>query len=167
MRRAGSITNIEMQVRRRTVTRVSAHPYVLSLNYSVLQIHQSAQCRQMYISACSSIVVLDHYEILFARYSSSAAKTFLYCNDLAAARGDKCCAEGHRNIVSKLLVKGRVMAEIYTVSLSDNVCFAYLIRQHIGRCRLLRIGTGRSIAAGQINYATRTACAPLKREDCA
>jgi hypothetical protein len=134
MWRTWSITDIEMQVRLRTVTRVSANPYGLSLNYSVLQIHQSTQSRQMYISACRSIVVFDHYEIFFARNSCTVTKTFLYRNDNATARGDKRCANWHQNIVRKLLVKGRIMAEICTVTLSDYVCFAYRVRQHIRRC---------------------------------
>ena len=166
MWRTWSITDIEMQVRRRTVTRVSAHRYDPSLNYSVLQIHHSTQSRQMYISACGSIVVFDHYEIFFARNSCTVTKTFLYRNDYAAARGDKRCANWHYKIVRKLLVKARVMAEICTVSLPDYVCFAYRVRQHIRRCRLRWIGTGRSIAAGQISDVIRTASAPLKRKDC-
>ena len=133
MWRTWSITDIEMQVGRRTVTRVSAHPYGLSLNYSVLQIHQSPQSRQMYISACGSVVVFDHYEIFFARNSCTVTKTFLYRNDHSAARGDKRRANWHQNIVRKLLVKGRVMAETCTVALSDDVCFAYRVWQHIRR----------------------------------
>ena len=86
------------------------------------------------ISACGSIVVFDHYEIFFARNSCTVTKTFLYRNDHATARGDKRCANWHHKIVRKLLVKARVMAEICTVALSDFVCFAYRVRQHIRRC---------------------------------